>query len=52
MNHRYKPLHNLDKITLVVLLLFYTINTAPAQTTLPAEDIAEKAFDAHLKAEI
>ena len=46
MNHRYKPLHNLHKIALVVLFLFFTINTTPAQTTLPAEDIAEKALAA------
>ena len=31
---------------LVVLLLFYTTNTAPAQITLLAEDIAEKALAA------
>ena len=32
--------------TIVVLLLFFTISTAPTQTTLPAEDIAEKALAA------
>ena len=31
---------------IVVLLLFSTISTAPAQITLPAEDIAEKALAA------
>ncbi len=31
---------------IVVLLLFFTISTAFAQTTLPAEDIAEKALAA------
>ncbi len=34
------------QIAIVVLLLFSTISTAPAQTTLPAEDIAEKALAA------
>ena len=33
-------------ISIVVLLLFCIITTAPAQTTLPAEDIAEKALAA------
>ena len=33
-------------ISIVGLLLFCTITTAPAQTTLPAEDIAEKALAA------
>ncbi|MCE2399554.1 trypsin-like peptidase domain-containing protein [Candidatus Poribacteria bacterium] len=32
--------------TIIALLLFCIINTAPAQTTLPAEDIAEKALAA------
>ncbi len=33
-------------IVIIVFLLFCTINTAPAQTTMPAEDIAEKALAA------
>ncbi len=34
------------QIVIIVFLLFCTINTAPAQTTMPAEDIAEKALAA------
>ncbi len=34
------------KIAIIVFLLFCTINTAPAQITMPAEDIAEKALAA------
>ncbi len=34
------------QITIIVFLLFCTISTAPAQTALPAEDIAEKALAA------
>ena len=34
------------QIAIIVFLLFYTINTAPAQITMPAEDIAEKALTA------
>ncbi len=34
------------QIAIIVFLLFCTINTAPAQTTMPAEDIAEKALAA------
>ena len=44
MKHRDNLLWTFPRATIVVLLLlFCTINTAPAQTTLPAEDIAEKA---------
>ena len=46
MKHNYKLLCQCSQITIVTLLLFYTINTAPAQTTLPAEDIAEKTLAA------
>ncbi len=34
------------QIAIIVFLLFCTINTAPAQTIMPAEDIAEKALAA------
>ena len=34
------------QIAIIVFLLFCAINTAPAQTTMPAEDIAEKALAA------
>ncbi len=34
------------QITIIVFLIFCTINTASAQTTMPAEDIAEKALAA------
>ncbi len=46
MKHRYKLSLTFPSSVLVVLLLFCTINPAPAQTTLPAEDIAEKALAA------
>lgn len=46
MKHRDKLLWKLPQFTIVLLLLFYTINPAPSQTTLPAEDIAEKALAA------
>ncbi len=47
MKHRDNLLWMFRRGTiLVALLLFYTINTAPAQTTLSAEDIAEKALAA------
>ncbi len=46
MKHRDKLLWTFPRVAIIVLLLFYTINTAPAQTTLPAEDIAEKALAA------
>ncbi len=45
MKHRDK-LWTFRQFAIIVLLLFYTINTAPAQTTLLAEDIAEKALAA------
>ena len=46
MKHRDKLLWTFPRTAIIVLLLFYTINTTPAQTTLPAEDIAEKALAA------
>ena len=47
MKHRDSLLWMFRRGTiLVALLLFCTINTASAQTTLPAEDIAEKALAA------
>ena len=47
MKHRDSLLWMFRRGTiLVALLLFYTINTAPAQTPLSAEDIAEKALAA------
>ena len=46
MKHRDRFLRKLPQTAIVLLLLFYTISTAPAQTTLPAEDIAEKALAA------
>ncbi len=46
MKHRDKLLRTFPRIAIAVLLLFCTISTAPAQTTLPAEDIAEKALAA------
>ena len=46
MKHRDKLSWTFPQIATVVLLLFCTINTAPAQTTLPAEDIAEKTLAA------
>ena len=45
MKHRDK-LWTFRQFAIIVLLLFYTINTAPAQTILPPEDIAEKALAA------
>ena len=39
-------LHRRFLVSIAVLLLFCVINTAPAQTTLSAEDIAEKALAA------
>ena len=44
MKRRYKLSLIFPCFTLAFLLLFYTINPASAQTTLPAEDIAEKAL--------
>ena len=46
MKHRDKLLWKFPRFAIVALLLFFIINTAPAQTTLPAEDIAEKALAA------
>ena len=46
MKHRDKLSWTFPQVTIVVLLFFCTINTAPAQTTLPAEVIAEKALAA------
>ena len=46
MKHNYKLSWKFPQIAIVVLLLFCTISTAPAQTILPAEDIAEKALAA------
>ena len=46
MKHKHKLLWKLPQITIIAFLLFGTINPAPAQTTLPAEDIAEKALAA------
>ncbi len=46
MKHRDKLSWTFPQVAIVVLLFFCTINTAPAQTTLPAEDIAEKALAA------
>lgn len=45
MRHSVNFLWKFPQIA-IILLLFYTISTAPAQTTLPAEDIAEKALAA------
>ena len=45
MKHRDSLLWTFPCAVIVVLsLLFWTINTVPAQTTLSAEDIAEKAL--------
>ena len=46
MKHRDELLWTFPRVVIVALLLFCTINTAPTQTTLPAEDIAEKALAA------
>ncbi len=46
MKHRHKLLCRFPRVVIVVLLLFYTTNTVPAQTTLPAEEIAKKALAA------
>ena len=46
MKHRYKLFWKNPQIAIIVFLLFCTISTAPAQTTMPAEDIAEKALAA------
>ena len=47
MKHRENLLWTFPRSAIVVLLLLlWTINTAPAQTTLSAEDIAQKALAA------
>ena len=46
MKQRDKLLWILPRTARVLLLLFYTISAAPAQTTLTAEDIAERALAA------
>ena len=47
MKHRDSLLWTFPRAaTVALLLLFWTINTLPAQTTLSAEDIAEKALAA------
>ena len=46
MKHRHNFLRKLPQTAIVVFFIFCTINTAPAQTILPAEDIAEKALSA------
>ncbi len=46
MKHRDKLLWTFPQFAIIVLLLFCTISAAPAQITLPAEDIAEKALAA------
>ena len=46
MKHRDKLSWMFLQVAIVILLLFCTISTALAQTTLPAEDIAEKALAA------
>ena len=46
MKHKNRFLWERSLSAIVVLLLFCTISTAPAQTTLSAEDIAEKALAA------
>ena len=46
MKHRDKLLWTFPRVVIVALLLFCTISTALAQTTLPAEDIAEKTLAA------
>ena len=46
MKQSYRLLCQCSQIAIITLLIFCTISTAPAQTTLPAEDIAEKALAA------
>ena len=46
MKQSYKLLCQCSQIAIIALLIFFTINTTHAQTTLPAEDIAEKALAA------
>ena len=53
MKHRDSLLWTFPRASIVVLfLLFCTINTTPAQTTLSAEDIAEKALAATVNLEM
>ncbi len=52
MKQSYKLLCQCSQIAIVALLLFCSISTAPAQTTLPAEDIAEKALAATVSLEM
>ena len=47
MKHKNTLFLNNSQIAIIVLLLFCTINTAPAQTTMPAEDIAEKSVSSN-----
>ena len=44
MKHKNGFLRGRFFVSIVVLLLFWTINIATAQTSVPAEDIAEKAL--------
>ena len=46
MKHKNGFLRGRFIVSMVVLLLFCTITTVPAQTALPAEDMAEKALEA------
>ncbi len=46
MKYRDRFLRKIPQTAIVLLLLFCTVSIAPAQTTLPAEDIAEKALAA------
>ncbi len=46
MKYRHNFLWKFPQIATVVFFIFCTINTAPAQSILPAEDIAEKALAA------
>ena len=46
MKYRYNFLWQFSQIAIIIFLLFCPVGIAPAQTTLPAEDIAEKALTA------
>ena len=46
MQHKNNFLYERFLASIAVFLLFFTINATPAQTALPAEDIAEKALAA------
>ena len=52
MRNRDRLLWTFLKVAVVVLLFFITIKTTQAQTTLPAEDIAEKALAATVSLEM